>query len=374
MKLSEWQEWVLELYENLPDEFHNSSLRNVFRDISNDLYMKEGVVKEKQICCDVVTALCEFVNSPDEKKKNVLLDILERYYNSNTEPAFIEERFLAQYKNKPMMPMFVLSYGRWGRNATLNFLESLDDQEIFDNTFVFVNPDQEEKYKQGHPRFNYYAVEVDTVGERMLEVLKFCKHWGIERAFVMEDDIFAFYRIIKCGLNRCRCSKKSEPLDAKLFKYIQYISSDIMDKDENCPMVRIRNRAHSNTAGTPIFGHEGVTVGGTPDLCWFLDINRFYKIYKQIPERFYTPQYDWAILCAMLKNRCTWYVLTGVAKGEYMGSSVIKYEDDRQKLAEEIIEYFDVADMAESIVIRSKRGSIKLRCKRKKGKIVNYED
>lgn len=375
MDLKEWQDWMLGLYDNLSDANKSSSLRAIFRNMSADLYLKEGAERGDRLQLNVLGKLCDFIQKDSCKALGDFKKALDEYYQANAETSVIEEEIFNLYADKPLMPMFVLSYGRWEHNATLEYIEKrMGSQEVFDNIFVFVNPEQEEKYKKGHPKFNYYPVKVDSVGERMLEVLKFCRRWGIERAFVMEDDIEVFKRVIRCGINKCRCNRNDEWMDGRVFKYIQYKGSELMDADERCSMIRIRNRAHANSEDSSIIGYNDATIGGAPQLCWFLDIERFFKIYKQIPRIHYTPQYDWAILLSMLKNRQTWYVLTSVAKDEFMGNSVINDDSDRIKLANEMIKYYGVEDMVTPVVLKSNLHSVLLRCKRKDGKIVNYED
>ena len=375
MDLKEWQEWILGLYDGLSDSNKSSSLRTIFRNMSADVYLKKGVERGDDLQINVLNKLCDFIQTDSCETLDNFKKALDEYYQENAETSVIEEEIFNLYADKPLMPMFVLSYGRWGRNATLGYIEKMiDSQEIYDNIFVFVNPEQEEKYKQGHPKFHYYPVKADSVGDRMLEVLKFCRRWGIERAFVMEDDIETFKRVICCGMNKCRLNRNDEWMDARFFKYIQYKGSELMDADERCSMIRIRNRAHANSEDSSIIGYTDATIGGTPDLCWFLDIERFFKVYEQIPRIHYTPQYDWAILLSMLKNRQTWYVLTAVSKDEFIGSSVINDNTDRIKLANEMIKYYEVEDMVTAVVLKTRLNSVKLRCKRKDGKIVNYED
>jgi len=372
MKLSEWKNIIFEIWNTIPNKNRNNKLKTIFNNLSNDVFLKREVCRGSNFATDIIEACVDYANSPTEKRCSYLLCLLEDYYLKNSETCNIERSIFSLYKNKDLMPMFVLSYGRYEKNSTLDFLEKLDSKEIFDNTLVFVNEDQEEKYKLNHPKFDFYSVDAVSVGDRMLKVLQFCKRFKIKRAFIMEDDILVFNSVIKIGLYKSRCNRKDELLDSSFFKYIQYKGSELMDEDKNCSMIRIRNRFCVNSEQTSVYGHGSATIGGTPDLCWFLDVDRFYDIYKQISPKHYQPQYDWAMLCAMLKNRSTWYVLTGVCKHESMGDSVTNDDTNRDELANEIVNYYNVGDMVRVVKVKSTGGKIKLRCIRKSGKIVNY--
>lgn len=365
----------MQMYFQLPECKRKTSTKNIYRNIANDRLMMKRVAEEESKASAAIDCLCEYTQSGEDSVLEQLSVCLDSYYADNAETAAIELENFKYYDKKPLMPMFVLSYGRWGRNATLEFLEKIDSQEIYDNTFVFVNKDQKKKYKKGHPKFNYYAVDVDSVGERMLKVLEFCKEWEIEYAFIMEDDIVTFNYIIKCSTQKARCNNKNDvPIGSWLFKYIQYVGEEIMTTDKNCHYIGLRNRFHSNTEDCSIAGYyDEPTVGGAPNLCWFFNVDRFYKLYKAIPKEHYSPQYDWAMLLLTLRNRVNWYVVSGVCKDELMRNSVINYSNDRRQLAEQMIRYYGVEDMVTPINVRSKLGSVKLRCKRKNGKIVNYE-
>ena len=79
-------------------------------------------------------------------------------------------------------------------------------------------------------------------------------------------------------------------------------------------------------------------------MVYFLDVERFYPIYKQIPKEHYSPQYDWAIQCAIVRSKKHWSMITGIVKNEYNSKSVIGFSGDRERLAEEMIRYYGVQD------------------------------
>ena len=79
-------------------------------------------------------------------------------------------------------------------------------------------------------------------------------------------------------------------------------------------------------------------------MVYFFDVARFWPIYKSIPAEHYSPQYDWAIQCAVVRARKHWAMITGIVKNEYNSKSVIGFAGDREALAEEMIRYYGVGD------------------------------
>lgn len=365
----EWRRIIDEVYKNLPDKLKTASNRSLFLNMGADIHLYKCVLKNDKTARKILRALQNIDGDLTELKT-----VLQEYYESNKKDAFIEREMLEYYRDAELVPIFVMTYKRWEKNATLNLLERFDSDEIYEKTRVFVDTDQIGKYKTFHPKFKYVAATSKTVGERMLRILMYCHARGIRYALFIEDEIASLNYLIKCGLEKCRCnSGEDSQYGVEMLKRVQHDAIRLMKNETSCSMVRIRNRVCSNNEDRSIYGHYEPTLGGIPDLMWVIDVERFIEIYTAIPSEHYSPQYDWAMLLQQLKMRKNWYVICSVCKDENMGGeSVIADNADRMKLAEQMIGYYGVADRVVGNHVKSKRNSVKLRCLHNKNGIIGY--
>ena len=341
----QWKEDISRIYSALPVKLKTYKNKCLLKSVALDSLLLDDFGSGVAQAIDVADALVDLDSSPTEEFLDRLTRALDTYYASRRDDGRWEIRVRARLRGKPMFPVFVLSYGRPGKNATLDRMERWDDDELYDNTMVFVQPEQEEEYKRNHPKFHFYAKSVTSVGERMRAVLEFCRTYGIRHCIVLEDDIMGFYNVLKGGTSGGgRISNAEEQWGADYLKYYAYTGLRIMREDRDCVMVGMRNRAMANNESTSLIGYHDPMRGGCPNICYFLDVERFWPIYKTIPKEHYSPQYDWAIQCAVVRARKHWVIITEIVKDEYHSKSVIAFAGDREALAEEMIAYYGVQD------------------------------
>lgn len=341
----QWKQDIADIYESLPDKLKTYKNKVILKSVALDWLLLKDFGMGNGLAIDVADAIVDLEADPSEDSIVRLTGRLDSYYASRREDGRWEERTFGSLRKAPMWPVFILSYGRPGKNATLDRIDRWNDPEVYDNTFVFVQPDQEEAYKANHPKFHYYAKAVGSVGERMLEVLKFCRTYGISHCIVLEDDIAEFRHIKKGGVSgNSKISTAEEEWGACYLKYYAQTGLRIMREDPDCVLVGVRNRAMGNNEATSLIGYHDPMRGGCPNMVYFLNVNKFWPIYKSIPAEHYSPQYDWAIQCAIVRARKHWAMITGIVKNEYNSKSVIGFGGDREALADEMIRYYGVQD------------------------------
>lgn len=346
MKLSEWKSEVGRLYDALPLKLKNYKWKCVFKSVAVDAVLLNDFANNNPLAFGVLESLYAVDQSPVIDTLEGLVVSLDKYYAWRRDDGRWEQYTFGGLKNTPMVPTFVLSYGRPGRNATLNRMERWGEEEVFKNVFVFVQPDQKAEYQRNHPQFFFYDQAVNSVGERMMAVLEFCRHWGIRYAIVLEDDIAEFRHIRKGGVSgNSKVSTLEQEWGSAYLKYFAAVGRLAMHNDRDCVLVGMRNRAMCNNESTSLIGYHDPMRGGCPNMVYFLDVKRFYPIYKTIPREHYSPQYDWAIQCAIVRARKHWVMVTGVVKNEYNSRSVIAYGGDREALAQNYLDYYGVGDV-----------------------------
>ena len=342
---NQWKEDIARIYEGLPHALKTYKNKCLLKSVALDWLLLEDFGAGVAQAVDVADVLVDLEVDRSEHQLARLTGALDAYYALRREDGRWEQGTFGKLKKAPMWPVFILSYGRPGKNATLDRIDRWNDPEVYDNTFVFVQPEQEEEYKRNHPKFHYYAKSVGSVGERLLEVLKFCRLYGIRHCIVLEDDIAEFRHIKKGGVSgNSKISTAEEEWGACYLKYYAKMGLKIMREDRDCVMVGVRNRAMGNNESTSLIGYHDPMRGGCPNMVYFFDVERFWPIYKSIPAEHYSPQYDWAIQCAVVRARKHWAMITGIVKNEYNSKSVIGFAGDREALAEEMIRYYGVGD------------------------------
>lgn len=336
---------IVKIYDGFPDKLKTYKNKCLMKSVALDWLMLQDIEAGNTQAMDAALDLFNLATHATEENIERLIKSLDIYYASRRENGKWEKRVFGGLKMQFLCPVFILSYGRSERNATLDRIDRWNDAEVYDNTMVFVQPEQEEAYMKHHPKFHYYAKSVNSVGERMLEVLKFCRHWGIKHCIVLEDDIAEFRHIKKGGVSgNSKISTAQEEWGGCYLKYYYSTGLKIMKEDPDCVLVGVRNRAMGNNESTSLIGYHDPMRGGCPNMVYFLDVDKFYPIYKTIPEEHYSPQYDWAIQCAIIRAKKHWSMITGIVKNEYNSKSVIGFSGDRERLAEEMIRYYGVQD------------------------------
>jgi hypothetical protein len=345
MKLSEWKNELERIYALLPDKLHNYPQKVMLKSVALDWLLLQDFENNVEEAIQAITKLYELEDNPDKEHYNNLYEALNKYYLWRRDDGRWEKKVFGSLKKKPIFPIFVMSYNRPNKNATLDMFDKWNSQELYDNTFVFVQEDQVEEYRKHHPKYNYVCKDVKTVGERFMEILKVCVKLRIKYAMIIEDDIYEFRHVKKGGVDgNSKMSLRSEDYCESYLKYIQYKGLEIMRQYEDCIVVGVRNRVMCNNEASSIIGYNDPMRGGCPNMVFFLDIFKFYPIYRQIPVEHYSPQNDWALQCAMVKNHKKWAMITGVCKGENVSKSVIKFTGDRTILAQEYLKYYGVED------------------------------
>lgn len=344
--MKEWKKDIAEIYDGFPDKLKNYKNKVLMKSVALDWLLLEDFGRGVPQAIDAVDALVDLSVDRTDSQINRLTSLLDKYYAWRRDDGRWEKKVFFGLRDFPIYPTFVLSYNRPGHNATLGCFESWDDPEVFDNTLVFIQPDQEEAYKKGHPKFHYYGKAVNNVGERTLEVLKFCRHWGIRYCFIFEDDIQQFRYIKKGGVSgNSHLSKTEEDCGSCYLKYYAKTALKIMRQDPDCAFVGLRNRVMANNESTSIIGYHDPMRGGCPNMTYFVDVKRFWPIYTSIPKEHYVPQHDWAIQCATVRAQKHWAIITGIVKNEYNSKSVIGFTGDREAVAADMIRYYGVEDL-----------------------------
>lgn len=340
-----FKEDIAKIYSDFPDKLKTYKNKCLLKSVALDWLMLQDIEKSEPTAMDAALALYNLGTKPTEENIEKLSKSLDKYYAWRRDDGRWEAGERLKLQTYPIYPTFILSYNRPGRNATLNCFEIWNDSEVFDNTMVFVQPDQEEAYAKNHPKFHFYSKAVNSVGERMLEVLKFCRLWGIRYCFILEDDIQQFRYIKKGGVSgNSHLTKTEEDWGSCYLKYYAKMGRKIMRQDPLCAFVGLRNRVMANNESTSIIGYHDPMRGGCPNMTYFIDVKRFWPIYASIPKEHYTPQSDWAIQCATVRAKKHWAIITGMVKNEYNSKSVIGFTGDRELLAEEMIRYYGVQD------------------------------
>ncbi|MBR2265470.1 MAG: hypothetical protein IJ882_02165 [Paludibacteraceae bacterium] len=341
----QWKIDIAQIYDKFPKALKTYKNKCLMKSVALDSLLLYDIDSGVAQAIEVAEKLVDLDSFPTEESLIALTGALDGYYASRRDDGRWESAVRRGLKDKPMFPVFVLSYGRPAKNATLDRLERWDEEEVYDNTMVFVQPEQEAEYKRNHPKFHFYAKSVSSVGERMLAVLEFCRTYGIRHCIVLEDDIMGFYNVLKGGTSGGgRIANAEEQWGGDYLKYYAYTGLSIMREDRDCVMVGMRNRAMANNESTSLIGYHDPMRGGCPNICYFLDVERFWPIYKSIPKEHYSPQYDWAIQCAVVRARKHWAIITEIVKDEYHSKSVIAFAGDRESLAAEMIAYYGVQD------------------------------
>lgn len=343
--MNSWKKEIARIYAALPDKLKNYKNKVLLKSVALDWLLLEDFQNDVDLAVKAVSAVLEVESSPTDTALAQLTGALDSYYAWRRDDGRWESKTFFGLRDFPIYPTFILSYNRPGHNATLNCFETWNDPELFDNTLVFVQPDQEEAYQKGHPKFHYFGKAVSSVGERFGEVLKFCRNWGIRHCFILEDDIQQFRYIKKGGVSgNSHLSKTEEDCGSCYLKYYAKMGLRIMRQDPLCAFVGLRNRVMANNESTSIIGYHDPMRGGCPNMTYFIDVERFWPIWETIPKEHYTPQSDWAIQCATVKAGAHWATITGMVKNEYNSKSVIGFTGDREALAEEMIHYYGVED------------------------------
>ena len=344
--MNEWKSEIASIYESFPKKLKNYKNKVLFKSIALDWLLLKDFEEEQPLAFKVVEAVLSLGSPANSDSISRLEKGLDEYYAWRRDDGRWEKKTFFSLNNFPIYPTFILSYNRPGRNATLNCFEKWNNSEVFENTMVFIQPEQEDEYKKNHPKFYFYGKSVSSVGERFLEVLKFCKHWGIRYFFILEDDIQQFRYIKKGGVSgNSHLSKTEEDCGSCYLRYYAKTALKMMKYDSLCAFVGLRNRVMANNESSSIIGYHDPMRGGCPNMTYFIDLERFWPIYKIIPKEHYTPQSDWAIQCATVKMGLHWGVITGMVKNEYNSKSVIGFTGDRESLAAEMIHYYGVEDL-----------------------------
>lgn len=345
MKMKEWRKEVSSIYEELPSELKNYRVKGILKSIALDPIILQDFAVDNELAVESIRQLFELREDPSKEKIERLVSALDNYYGFRREDGRWEEYVFGRLSSYELPPVFVLSYNRPAKNATLDRLDQWNDDEVYSKTTVFVQPEQLEAYKKNHPKFNYFAKSVGSVGERMKEVLKFCKRKGIRYCIVLEDDIAEFRHIKKGGVDGgSKISTTEEDWGGAYLKYYAKQSMKVMKEDPDCVLVGMRNRTMGNNESTSIIGYHDPMRGGCPNMVYFLDVEKFSPIYDTIPAEHYSPQYDWAIQCAIVRENKHWSIITGIVKNEYNSKSVICFSGDREQLAEEYLRYYGVEE------------------------------
>ena len=357
-----WTKKVREVYAGLPDTLKAHRTQVVFESMALDNILFRDMAKHQNLAYQVgldISNLQKYSTRPNLKK---LYDDLDAYYLERRDRGEFESQRLESYRDKPLYPIFILSYGRPVKNSTLNCLETWNEQDVYDNTLVFTDQSQVEAYKQNHPKWHYYVKDCKNVGERFDAVLNYCKEHKFKYAVVLEDDIDRFCYIKKGGIDyHSKCNTVAEEKNSCYFRYWMHKGEEIFNNSPDTVLIGMRNRACCHAETTSIIGYQYAMRGGCPNLAFLIDIERFEQVWKDVPKEHYSPQYDWAIQCSIVKNHKRWNLITAITKHENMASkSVIGYEGDRTKLAEEYLKYYGVEDKFKITVIHSKLQSIKL--------------
>ena len=345
MKLSDWKQEIEDIYSLLPDKLHNYPQKCMLKSVALDWLLLEDISNGIPEAVSAGTELYGLQTSPDKEQYNRLYEALNKYYLWRRDDGRWESKLFGRLAKKPLFPIFIMSYNRPNKNATLDLLDKWNSKDLYENTFVFVQEDQEEEYRKYHPKYNYVGKNVNSVGERCMEILKICKKLRIKYAVILEDDIYEFRHVKKGGVDgSSKMSLRSEDYGDGYLKFLMYYGLKAMRADKDCVLVGMRNRVMCNNEATSIIGFHDPMRGGCPNMVYFVDVDKFYPIYRQIPEEHYSPQYDWAIQCSIIKNNKHWAMITGCCKGENVGKSVIKFSGDRIELAKQYIEYYGVQD------------------------------
>lgn len=341
----EWFEIVSTFYDTLPVKMKNYKNRNIFKSMVLDSILLQDLNDEIKETNDILVSLYSFNEKDIATSLNSLVMSLDSYYKWRMNDGRYEETVFGKLREKEPIITFILSYNRPEFNATLNLIEKWNDEEVFNNTFIFVQPEQKLAYEKNHPKFLFYAKSVNSVGERFDAVLDFCKENGIRYANIIEDDIGQICHVKKGGVESgSRLSTRQEDLGGLYFKYLGYKGMQIMQDNSDVVIVGVRNRVMANNESTSIIGYHEPMKGGCPNMLYFIDVEKFYPIWKKIPKEHYSPQYDWAIQCAIVAEKKQWAVITGIVKDEYNSKSVIGFKGDREVLAAEYINYYKVQD------------------------------
>lgn len=349
------------LYESLDPKIKTNVVKDILRSVAVDDVLLRDMSMERPLAIKVKEKLQAFENNKDRASLNELRAVLGDYYLDRRDAGEYEHRRLERYSKYEVTPIFVVSYGRWNSNPTLLELRKYNDPEMNKMVTVFVQSDHLENYKKAFPEFNYHVEDVNSVGERFLAVLEYCKKNGIKRPLILEDEISRIGYIKKGGIDfNSKCNRVDEEYGSAVIKYWQKMGDQLFEEDPECVLVGVRNRVCCNAEQTSVIGYQNRLRGGCPNQGFYIDLDRFYDMYKDIPKEHYTPQYDWAIQCSIIKNNKNWRLLTAIFKGEVMGTSVIGYTGDRIKLAEEMLDYYGVKDKFKITTIRSQKGSTKL--------------
>lgn len=349
------------IFESLPENLKTQINKDILRSIALDFILLRDMSQQQALATEVKVKLQEFEDKKDRASLNELRTALDAYYLDRRDAGEFEHRRMEMYSKYKVSPIFVLSYGRWEHNATLAELAHYKDPELDKQVTVFVQKNQVERYKEFFPQFNYHGEDVDTVGARFMAVLDYCKEHNIKRPLILEDEISRIGYLKKGGVDyNSKCNMVAEEYGSAVIKYWQTMGGQLFDEDPDCVLVGLRNRACNNSEQTSIIGYQNRLRGGCPNQGFLIDLDRFYDMYKAIPKEHYTPQYDWAIHCSIIKNNKNWRLLTAIFKGEVYGPSVISYKGDREAVAKEMLKYYGVEDKFKITVIRSKKGSLKL--------------
>ena len=341
----EWGDILSTIYSTLPVKAKNYANATLFRSMAVDDVLIQDVVSGVAEVQPVLRSLSESCAFKEQDIETLKL-ALNTYYHNRMNDGRYEQAVFAPLIDKPMPAVFVLSYNRPVNNATLRIMEFWNDDELFDNTVVFVQEDQAEEYKRNHPKFCYHAENVSSVGERFGAVINYCRKNGIPYAMIIEDDIAQIKHIKKGGVDSGSClATNEEQLGGLYLKYIAYKGQEVMRLHEDVVMVGVRNRVMANHESTSMIGYQEPMRGGCPNMIHYLNIERFYPIWRIIPKEHYTPQSDWAIQCAVVHSGKKWAMITGIVKDENNSKSVIGYTGDREQLAKEYLRYYGVEDV-----------------------------
>ena len=344
----DWREIITPIYESLPSKQKTYANRTMFQSIALDAVLRSDISSSHGDASRVLNRLYEIYDADANNVPNLLASLkgdLDAYYHNRMDDGRYEKSVFGKLRNKPYCAMFILSYNRPNVNATLKMMESWDDEEVYQNTFVFVQSDQKAEYEKHHPKFYFYAHDVNSVGERFGAVVDFCKHYGISHAIILEDDIAQIRHIKKGGVDSgSHLATREEDLGGVYLKYIAYKGREIMKRYKDVIMVGVRNRVMANNESTSVVGYHEPMKGGCPNMIHFIDVERFYPVWKKIPKEHYTPQSDWAIQCATVSSGKKWAMITGIVKDENNSKSVIGFTGDREALAAEYIKFYNVQD------------------------------
>lgn len=360
--MEEWNNKIRNVFYDLPTKLRGHRPRVVFQSMALDDVLARDMVQHQELAMNVGKSINHLHNEPTRDNLRCLYNNLDAYYLARRDVGEFERRRLERYKDKPLFPIFVLSYGRPERNSTLDCLEKWDDDEVYANTLVFTDQDQVESYQRNHPRWNYYAKDCKNVGERFDAVMQYCRDNNIRYFVVLEDDIDRFCYVKKGGIDfNSKCNKVDEEYDAVYLKYWMHKGKEIFERNPSTALIGMRNRACCHVELTTIIGYQFAMRGGCPNLAFLIDRERFEPVWQDVSPEHYSPQYDWAIQCSLVKNNMHWNLITAITKHENTDShSVIGYQGDRIKLAEEYLRYYGVEDQFKISVVKSKKQSIKL--------------